>query len=188
MEPGHRPYVDPSTVPGDAGTEEWSETEAGRRKRTRSAGKRGARSSMPTRTASSMVRPPTSSSTTPTRSPTARTRTTERSRSRRLASDGLQDDARSGDGTRRRARHTVRVRRARAGSPVARSARGSPRPRSSGRGAPIGGRRHRAASRPQTHWRHCGRFDRIGARLALRRRAAHRQSPMLSSSRVISAE
>jgi hypothetical protein len=29
MEPGNRPYVDPSTAPGDSGTEEWSETEAG---------------------------------------------------------------------------------------------------------------------------------------------------------------
>jgi hypothetical protein len=29
MEPGNRPYVDPSTAPGDAGTEEWSETQPG---------------------------------------------------------------------------------------------------------------------------------------------------------------
>jgi len=29
MEPGNRPYVDPSTAPGDAGTEEWSDTQPG---------------------------------------------------------------------------------------------------------------------------------------------------------------
>ncbi len=29
MEPGNRPYVDPSTKPGDAGTEAWSDNEPG---------------------------------------------------------------------------------------------------------------------------------------------------------------
>ncbi len=29
MEPGNRPYVDPSTKPGDEGTEAWSDNEPG---------------------------------------------------------------------------------------------------------------------------------------------------------------
>ena len=29
MEPGNRPYVDPSTAPGDSGTEAWSDTQPG---------------------------------------------------------------------------------------------------------------------------------------------------------------
>ena len=28
MEPGNRPYVDPSTAPGDEGTEEWADKDA----------------------------------------------------------------------------------------------------------------------------------------------------------------
>jgi hypothetical protein len=28
MEPGNRPYIDPDTTPGDAGTEEWADNPA----------------------------------------------------------------------------------------------------------------------------------------------------------------